>query len=69
MTSRGPTTTDPTGQASAFERQNVTVAAGSTRSRTVTPAARWATTAFQSRAPSMCSGMPCRSAIAATSRV
>ncbi len=32
MTSREPTTTDPIGQASPFDRQNVTVSAGSARS-------------------------------------
>ena len=63
MTSRDPTTTEPTGQASPFDRQNVTVSAGSARSVGRTPSA---TTAFQNRAPSMWSGTPCARAIAAT---
>ena len=50
------------------DRQNVTVSAGAARSRAVTPVGRWATTAFQNRAPSMWSGTPWRWAIAATSR-
>ena len=37
MKSRGPTTTEPTGQASAFDRQNVTESAGSARSVGRTP--------------------------------
>ena len=60
MTSRDPTRTEPTGQASAFDRQNVIVSAGSARSVGRTP---WATTAFQNRAPSMWSGTPCARAI------
>ena len=47
----------------------MTVVAGSTRSRAVTPSSRCATTAFQKRAPSMWSGTPWASAIAATARV
>ena len=37
--------------------------------RAVTPASRWATTAFQNRAPSTWNGTPCRWAIAATASV
>ena len=61
-----PTTIEPTGQPRPFERQNVTLSAGPARSIAVTPASRWPTTAFQNRAPSTCSGTPCRGAISAT---
>ena len=57
MTSREPTTTEPTGQASALDRQNVTVSAGIGQVRRADPRA---TTAFQNRAPSMWSGTPWR---------
>ena len=49
-----------------MDRQNVTVSAGSARSVGRSP---WATTAFQKRAPSMCSGTPWAWAISATWRV
>jgi hypothetical protein len=66
MTSRRPTTTDPTGQARPLDRQNVMVSAGSAKSVAGTPRA---TTAFQKRAPSTCSGTPWEWAISATRRV
>ena len=55
MKSFEPTTTLPTGQASPFERQNVTASAGPASSRGSSSSA---TTAFQNRAPSMCRGTP-----------
>ena len=66
ITSCPPTSTEPTGQPRPFDRQNVTVSAGPDRSVARTP---WATTAFQNRAPSTCSGTPWACAIPATRRV
>ena len=56
-----PTTTDPTGAASPFDRQNVTESAGAAISAGVTPSA---TVALKKRAPSMWSGTPRSCAIA-----
>ncbi len=65
MKSFEPTRTLPTGQARPFERQNVTESAGPASSRGSSSSA---TTAFQNRAPSMCSGTPPSWAISASSR-
>ncbi len=61
-----PTTTEPTGADSPFDRQNVTLSAGAASSAGVTPRA---TTALKNRAPSTWSGTPRSWASAATVRV
>ena len=63
MNAASPTTTEPTGQARLFERQNVAEAPAGTRSRAGTPRA---TAALKSRAPSMNSGTPISRATSAT---
>ena len=63
MNVRVPTTTEPTGQARPFERQNVTESAGAARPAGLTPSA---TTALKKRAPSRWRGTWFRRATAAT---
>jgi hypothetical protein len=55
MKSRLPTTTDPTGQPSPFDRQKATESAGAASFAGLTPSA---TVALKKRAPSTWSGMP-----------
>ena len=53
-----PSSTEPTGAPRPFDRQTLTESNGATMSRSATPEA---TAALQTRAPSRCRIMPCRS--------
>ena len=50
-----PASSEPTGAASPFDKQHMTVVAGAAYSATVTPVA---TSALNKRAPSRCTGTP-----------
>ena len=63
MNSASPTISDPTGQPSDFDRQNVADAPSGTRARAGTPSA---TDALNSRAPSTNRGTPRSAAMSAT---
>ncbi len=65
MNACDPTTIDPTGADSPFDRQNITESNGSTTSATGTPSA---SAALNTRAPSRCTGRPISCAPAAISR-
>jgi len=55
ITAAGPHNSEPTGAPSPFDRQNMTVSTGATRSRGAVPSAM---AAFQMRAPSIWTGNP-----------